>query len=381
MYTFAVRDEGSSVYNALTKLIEADANWKRLKKGNPKANLIFLERNNQPFWKFGHQPGLKQLTNYYRGSEVICRKVKLVSVLAHHFALKNQDIFQWLPESFIIRPIQNLEKYAAMKSKKPRALEKVTDERGEFMKAFERHRNSGRGEAWIAKSSTGAKGEGIIISRSPDDLISAIENQPEPHIVQKYIEKPLLLSGQRKFDVRCWVVLDHEYNIHLMKEGVLRTSSDAYDEDNLTRITSHLTNHCIQEEQSANFGKYEEGNEMFFAEFDGFLKKKYGTSMVDKILPQIRMIVKECLLAIKEDINTDHLSYQSFQVFGFDFMIDAAFKVWLIEINGAPACAKRLLPQLTSGIFNMVIKQVFPSDIACDEQAGDCTEECAFETL
>ena len=53
MYTFAVRDEGSSVYAALAKSLAADAAWKRLKKDNPRANLIFLERNNQPFWKLG----------------------------------------------------------------------------------------------------------------------------------------------------------------------------------------------------------------------------------------------------------------------------------------------------------------------------------------
>ena len=53
MYTFVARDDGSSVYTALAEFIEADANWKRLQKNNPKANLIFLERNNQPFWKIG----------------------------------------------------------------------------------------------------------------------------------------------------------------------------------------------------------------------------------------------------------------------------------------------------------------------------------------
>jgi tubulin--tyrosine ligase len=37
------------------------------------------------------------------------------------------------------------------------------------------------------------------------------------------------------------------------------------------------------------------------------------------------------------------LSYQSFQLFGFDFMVDESFKVWLIEINGAPACAQSVL--------------------------------------
>ena len=40
-----------------------------------------------------------------------------------------------------------------------------------------------------------------------------------------------------------------------------------------------------------------------------------------------------------QEIITDGLGYRSFQVFGFDFMLDCDFKVWLIEVNGAPACA------------------------------------------
>jgi len=29
-----------------------------------------------------------------------------------------------------------------------------------------------------------------------------------------------------------------------------------------------------------------------------------------------------------------------FQLFGFDFLIDDTMKVWLVEVNGAPACAQ-----------------------------------------
>jgi len=42
------------------------------------------------------------------------------------------------------------------------------------------------------------------------------------------------------------VLLDHKYTIHVFSEGVLRTSSEPYDANNLRNITSHLTNHCIQ---------------------------------------------------------------------------------------------------------------------------------------
>lgn len=49
---------------------------------------------------------------------------------------------------------------------------------------------------------------------------------------------------------------------------------------------------------------------------------------------------RSCLMCIEPAISTKHLHYQSFQLFGFDFMVDEELKVWLIEVNGAPACAQ-----------------------------------------
>ena len=40
--------------------------------------------------------------------------------------------------------------------------------------------------------------------------------------------RPLLLRGGRKFDVRCWVLLDPDYKVYLYREGVLRTGAVAY---------------------------------------------------------------------------------------------------------------------------------------------------------
>ena len=64
------------------------------------------------------------------------------------------------------------------------------------------------------------------------------------------------------------MILDADYSTHLYREGVLRTSSEQYSLERLDDVTAHLTNHNLQEERSPNFGKYEEGNEMFYDQFD-----------------------------------------------------------------------------------------------------------------
>lgn len=87
-------------------------------------------------------------------------------------------------------------------------------------------------------------------------------------------------------------MVDHQYNIYLYREGVLRTSSEPYNSSDLQDITSHLTNHCIQKEHSKNYGQYEEGNEMFFDEFRLYLLNAHNVTLEATLLPQIKHIIK-----------------------------------------------------------------------------------------
>ena len=50
-------------------------------------------------------------------------------------------------------------------------------------------------------------------------------------------------------------------------------------------------------------------------------------------------LIMFCHIQLQE-LTTEGLGYHSFQLFGFDFMVDSQFHVWLLEVNGAPASAK-----------------------------------------
>ncbi|PKU29895.1 tubulin--tyrosine hypothetical protein [Limosa lapponica baueri] len=268
----------------------------------------------------------------------------------------------WFPESYVIYPT-NLKTPVAPAQNGIRHLinNTRTDEREVFLAAYNRRREGKEGNVWIAKSSAGAKGEGILISSEAAELLDFIDEQGQVHVIQKYLEKPLLLEpGHRKFDIRSWVLVDHQYNIYLYREGVLRTSSEPYNSANFQDKTCHLTNHCIQKEYSKNYGRYEEGNEMFFEEFNQYLMDALNTTLENSILLQIKHIIRSCLMCIEPAISTKHLHYQSFQLFGFDFMVDEELKVWLIEVNGAPACAQKLYAELCQGIVDVAISSVFP---------------------
>ncbi|XP_058134042.1 tubulin--tyrosine ligase [Dasypus novemcinctus] len=360
MYTFVVRDENSSVYAEVSRLLLASGHWKRLRRDNPRFNLMLGERNRLPFGRLGHEPGLAQLVNYYRGADKLCRKASLVKLVKTSPELA--ESCAWFPESFVIYPTNLKTPPALAPSGTPAPGHgSRTDEREAFLASYSRRRARGEGSVWIAKSSAGAKGEGILISSEAAELLDFIDNQGQVHVIQKYLERPLLLEpGHRKFDIRSWVLVDHQYNIYLYREGVLRTASEPYHADNFQDKTCHLTNHCIQKEFSKNYGKYEEGNEMFFEEFNQYLTSALNIDLESSILLQIKHIIRSCLLSVEPAISTRHLPYQSFQLLGFDFMVDEQLQVWLIEVNGAPACAQRLYAELCQGIVDLAISSVFP---------------------
>lgn len=89
-------------------------------------------------------------------------------------------------------------------------------------------------------------------------------------IIQKYIENPFLLN-QRKFDIRVWVLLNHEMNLYFFREGYVRTSSEIFDlnVEGLENPFIHLTNNAIQK-NSEKYELFEKGNQLSFHSLDVF---------------------------------------------------------------------------------------------------------------
>lgn len=235
-----------------------------------------------------------------------------------------------------------------------------------FHAAFVAKHSSDRGErgaphaanVWIVKPSTGCKGNGIFLSSSFAEIADFLEEEwiracygefASTWVVQQYIANPLTLTGGRKCDMRVWVLLDADYSIWLYMHGVVRIAAVAYRPDALEDHFSHLTNHCIAQTHRA-FGTYERSNELLYPEFDAQLARQYPQLLAkdptcsildDIILPQIRRIVTQSLLAARPRLQPPpHLTSsgpRSFQLFGYDFVLDTDLRAWLCEVSARAA--------------------------------------------
>eukprot|EP01061_Rhynchopus_euleeides_P006912 TRINITY_DN15898_c0_g2_i1.p1 TRINITY_DN15898_c0_g2~~TRINITY_DN15898_c0_g2_i1.p1 ORF type:complete len:323 (+),score=85.19 TRINITY_DN15898_c0_g2_i1:136-969(+) len=240
----------------------------------------------------------------------------------------------------------------------------ATDERQEFLGA--------RGGTWIAKSSHGSKGLGIKISPDKRTLLRYIDRQEKRYkwVIQLYLESPFLIEG-RKFDIRTWVLLAPDRKVWVYKRGVCRTSSYLYQEGrgNLDDHLTHITNHYIQEGGDL-FEKFEKGNELWFHQLHDVMQDlPEPKSFYKDLEPQLNRITKTAFDAALPAIAATPKPLESFQLFGFDFLVDSALRVWLLEVNGSPAIAEYLKDDMVRDMCEVVLEDP-PTVAALVEQRG-----------
>ena len=186
----------------------------------------------------------------------------------------------------------------------------------------------------------------------------------EKILIQKYIEKPLLYKG-RKCDMRVWVLVTHNMKVYFFKEGHLKTCSISFDIDSKNAF-SHITNYSFQK-YNEFFQKYEKGNEVPFYEFQKFIDEQYpdkNYKLKINLYSQIKEIVAISMKSVKEQLKKNNSSYQ-FEIFGYDFMLDENFNLFLIEVNTNPGLEESspwiqiIVPRMLDDALRLTIDQLF----------------------
>ncbi|KAL4486427.1 hypothetical protein ABPG72_018381 [Tetrahymena utriculariae] len=205
------------------------------------------------------------------------------------------------------------------------------------------------------------------VYRKPRLQVSNLNQNPKVIVLQKYIEDPLLIRD-RKFDIRVWVLVDQDFKFYMFKEGYLRLSSEKFSlrSHTLQDKYVHLTNNAIQK-YGKNYGKYENGNIISFDEFSEYLKNKNMSFTVDDTLKQIKNLIKASFSSVRRKLFKKDRK-NTFEIFGYDFMVESNGNTQLIEINSNPCIEEsnellqKLVPRMLNDAFRITIDRVFCSN-------------------
>mmetsp|Transcript_8747 Transcript_8747/g.19400 ORF Transcript_8747/g.19400 Transcript_8747/m.19400 type:complete len:679 (+) Transcript_8747:71-2107(+) len=200
--------------------------------------------------------------------------------------------------------------------------------------------NLNRRNIWILKPSNSLRGHGIMVENDLDRILRHSRGKSCSYVCQKYIENPLLIGGARKHDIRQWVMVTalNPLTIYFFSECYVKLAAEDYSLDDFGDRFKHLT-HTVIMKNHPNFNPDDEDWRCQWTQdrYRSLLSEKAGYDVWnDKIRPAMQKIVVNSLLSVAEVLSKSENHSCSFQLFGYDFMVDDEYNVWLLEVNDIP---------------------------------------------
>ncbi|KAK5890069.1 hypothetical protein CesoFtcFv8_013636 [Champsocephalus esox] len=273
---------------------------------------------------WGHHmksPGFKALAehqklNHFPGTFQIGRKDRLWRNLSKMQVRFGKQEFSFFPRTFVL----------------PQDIKMLR-------KAWE---DGGPRQKWIIKPPASARGIGIQVIHRWGQL-----PRKRPLLVQKYLHKPYLISGN-KFDLRIYVYVSSydPLRVYIFSDGLVRFASCKYSSSmkTLGNKFMHLTNYSVNkknsEYQSNSDDQACQGHKWALKALWHFLGSKGVNTTL--IWEKIKDIVIKTIIASEPYVNTllkMHVRspYSCHELFGFDIMLDEKLKPWILEVNISPS--------------------------------------------
>lgn len=245
-------------------------------------------------------------------------------------------------------------------------------------------RFAARNTKWIIKPPASARGTGIKVV----DQWKHIPKR-KPLIVQKYIDRPLLINGS-KFDLRLYVVVTsmNPLRAYMHTDGLARFASVKYSNDanTLNDRYMHLTNYSINK-LSSNYTKNEDADSCSGHKWTLKTLWKYFQAQsinTDGLWAALRNLILRTVLTGEHVINqmtkvNVNSKYNTFELFGIDVILDAELKPWLLEVNISPSLHSsspldlHVKSPLVTALLNTALYQV-PPKFNATQQAELMTE-------
>ncbi|KAJ3305452.1 Tubulin polyglutamylase ttll4 [Kappamyces sp. JEL0829] len=227
--------------------------------------------------------------------------------------------------------------------------------------------------AWILKPPASARGIGIRVITKPTSL----PKKRKESICSRYIANPLLIDN-RKFDLRIYVLVTgfEPLRIYVYQHGLARFASEPYSKLSSSKKSSyrysHLTNYSINkknikpDDDSAHtaFGPespfHMKDNKWSLETLRDYFKKS-GMDF-GPVQAQVNSIIVKAIMSVQTQNVSGSRTYKTgcFELFGFDILLDASLKAWLMEVNISPALKGscdmdyKLKSGLIVDLFNLV---------------------------
>jgi len=231
---------------------------------------------------------------------------------------------------------------------------------------------------WVCKPVDSSRGRGIFLTRDLQGLRGEA-------VVQEYITNPLLVNGF-KFDLRVYVVVTsfRPLRVYLFEDAIARLCSRPYDavsaltEEGLGDLYRHLTNASINkasEEAQVDRAGLGPGCKFLWRDVAAVVEQSSGLDTAE-VWRRIRSQVIYTCLAASEVIGAEPCC---FELFGFDFLVDATGKPWVVEVNFSPdlviesAADEAVKPRLLAAIVDTLAIPNEGADLpaALATQVGD----------
>ena len=160
------------------------------------------------------------------------------------------------------------------------------------------------------------------------------------------------------------MLLDSNFNLYFCKEGHLKGSSELYNLNNSNKFI-HITNYSLQK-NSNKFELYEIGNEMSYKDFKNYLiNENISLDKFDYMINQMKLLIKISFKSVSKKLLKNKKNILCFEIFGYDFILDNDFKLWILEINNNPGLSisspviEKLIPRMMDDAFRLTLDKVF----------------------
>lgn len=237
-----------------------------------------------------------------------------------------------------------------------------------FVEEFRRNPSA----MWIMKPTSRSQGKGIFIINKLAQIKkwssqSKWAQMPlkEAYVISRYIENPLLVGG-KKFDLRLYVLVTsyRPLKAYQYVHGFARFCNVKYTTDmgDIDNPFIHLTNVAIQKHNDEYNSRH--GGKWHVKNLRLYIEQTYGLEASNRLFAAIDSLIVHSLKSVQGVMINDR---HCFECYGYDVLIDADLKPWLVEVNASPSLtttteSDRILKLgLLRDIYNIVAPNIPPS--------------------